>query len=125
MFDLAVREDDWARADTLIRRKFPERLPYDVRVAFAVFRRDTAALRLLRDEGRETAGRKGRRADLALEAGGLLATYLEDLGLAEEFTGFSTRSSLPARTKASAHLSVAELHVAGGRWTAAKQELAA
>ena len=59
MFDLAVREDDWARADTLIRRKFPERLPYDVRVGFAVFRKDTAGLRLLRAEGQEAAGQKG------------------------------------------------------------------
>jgi tetratricopeptide (TPR) repeat protein len=124
MFDLAVREDDWSRADSLIRRKFPQRVPYDVRVAFAVLRRDTAGLGLLRTEGQEIAGRKGRRVDPALEAGGTLATYLEDLGLAEEFTGFSTRSSLPVRTRASAHLSLAKLHVAGGRWTTAKQELA-
>jgi tetratricopeptide (TPR) repeat protein len=125
MFDLAVREDDWARADTLIRRKFPERLPYDVRVGFAVFRKDTAGLRLLRAEGQEAAGQKGRRGDLAVEAGWLLASYLEDLERAEEFTRFSTRSSLPVRIRAPAHLRLAELGVAGGRWTAAKQELAA
>jgi tetratricopeptide (TPR) repeat protein len=125
MFDLAVREDDWARADSLIRRKFPQGLPYDVRVVFAAVRKDTAALRLLREEGRETAGQKGRRSDRALEAGWLLASYLEDLAGAEEVTRFSTRPSLPTLTKASAHLSLAELGVAGGRWTAAKQELAA
>jgi tetratricopeptide (TPR) repeat protein len=125
MFDLAVREDDWSRADSLIRRKFPQGLPYDVRVVFAAVRKDTAALRLLREEGRATAGQKGRRSDRALEAGGQLASYLEDLEGAEEFTRFSTRPSLPALTKASAHLSLAELAVAGGRWTAAKQELAA
>jgi tetratricopeptide (TPR) repeat protein len=125
MFDLAVREDDWARADTLIRRKFPERLPYDVRVVFAAVRRDTASLKLLRDEGRETAGQKGRRGDRALEAGWVLASHLEDLEMAEEFTRFSAGPSLPTRIRAPAHLSLAELHVAGGRWTAAKQELAA
>jgi hypothetical protein len=124
MFDLAVREDDWARADTLIRRKFPERLPFDVRVAFAALRRDTAGLRLLRAEGQGTAGEKGRKRDRALEAGMLLSAYLEDLGLAEEFTRFSTRPSLPAGTRASAHLSLAGLGVAGGRWTSAKQEMA-
>src|SRR5687767_9212746 len=107
MFDLAVREDDWARADTLIRRKFPERLPFDVRVAFATMRRDTAGLRLLRTEGQATAGERGRKRDRALEAGVLLASYLEDLEPAEEFTRFSTRPSLPAGTRASAHLSLA------------------
>jgi tetratricopeptide (TPR) repeat protein len=125
MFDLAVREDDWARADTLIRRKFPERLPYDVRVVFAALHRDTANLRLLRSEGRETAGQKGRRKDRAIEAGLLLASYLEDLERAEEFTRFSIRPSLPPRIRATAHLVLAELGAAGGRWTAANQELAA
>jgi hypothetical protein len=125
MFDLAVREDDWARADTLIRRKFPQRLPFDVRVVFATLRRDTASLRLLRDEGAKTAGQKGRRKDRAIEAGLQLASYLEDLGSAEEFTRSSTSPSLPARIRAPAHLILAEFGVAGGRWTAAKQELAA
>jgi tetratricopeptide (TPR) repeat protein len=125
MFDLAVREDDWARADTLIRRKFPEKLPYDVRVTFAVFRKDTAGLSALRDEGRATAGQKGRRKDRAVEAGTLLASYLEDLGRAEEFTRFSTNPSLAARTRAAGHLLLAQLGAAAGRWTAAKQELAA
>ena len=125
MFDLAVREDDWARADTLIRRKFPQGLPFDVRVVFAAMRKDTASLRQLRLEGQKTAGEKGRKRDRALEAGALLATYLEDLGSAELFTGFSARASLPARGQTSAHLSLASLAVAGGRWSAAKQELAA
>jgi hypothetical protein len=125
MFDLAVREDDWARADTLIRRKFPKGLPFDVRVVFAAMRRDTASLRQLRAEGQNTAGEKGRKRDRALEAGALLATYLEDLGSAELFTRFSTRTSLPTRVQTSAHLSLASLAVAGGRWGAAKQELAA
>lgn len=94
MFDLAVREDDWARADTLIRRKFPKGLPFDVRVVFAALRRDTAALRQLRAEGEQTAGEKGRKRDRALEAGSLLATYLEELGSAEEFTRFRDRKSV-------------------------------
>jgi tetratricopeptide (TPR) repeat protein len=125
MYDLAVREDDWARGDTLIRRKFPQRLPFDVRVTFATVRKDTASLRLLHDEGKEFAGQKGRKVDQALEAGGLLATYLEDLQWAEELTRFSTQASLPTRIKAPAHLQLAELAVAGGRWSVAKRELAA
>ena len=86
MFDLAVREDDWARADTLIRRKFPKGLPFDTRVVFAAMRKDTATLRQLRLEGQKTAGEKGRKRDRALEAGTLLATYLEDIGSAGLFT---------------------------------------
>src|SRR4029453_2292726 len=125
MYDLAVREEDWARGDTLIRRKFPQRLPFDVRVTFATVRNDTASLRLLRDEGKEFAGQKGRKVDQALEAGGLLATYLEDLQWAEELTRFSTQVSLPTRIKAPAHLQLAKLAVAGGRWSVAKRELAA
>ena len=124
MFDLAVREDDWARADSLIRRKFPKGLPFDVRVVFAAFRGDTASLRELRAEGARTAGEKGRKRDRALEAGAQLATYLEDIGSAEAFTGFSAQPSLPARIRASAHLSLASLATAGGRWSAAKRELA-
>ena len=125
MYDLAVREEDWARGDTLIRRKFPQRLPFDVRVTFATVRNDTASLRLLHDEGKEFAGQKGRKVDQALEAGGLLATYLEDLQWAEELTRFSTQASLPTRIKAPAYLQLAKLAVAGGRWSVAKRELAA
>jgi len=125
MYDLAVREEDWARGDTLIRRKFPQRLPFDVRVTFATVRNDTASLRLLHDEGKEFAGQKGRKIDQALEAGGLLAIYLEDLPWGEELTRYSTQASLPSRIKAPAHLQLAKLAVAGGRWSVAKRELAA
>ncbi len=125
MFDLAVREDDWARGDTLIRRKFPQGLPFDVRVVFAAVRKDTASLHLLQEEGKQTAGQKGRKGDRALEAGVLLANYLEELEQAQEFTRFSTQASLPTRIRAPAHLQLAKLAVAGGRWSVAKQELAA
>ena len=125
MFDLAVREERWAAADTLIRRKFRNKVPYDVRVLFAFVRKDTVGQRQLRAEGARTAGEKGRRTDRALEAGLLLASYLEDLDRAEEFTRFSTRPSLPAGIRASARRSLGDLDVAGGRWTAAKTEFAA
>jgi tetratricopeptide (TPR) repeat protein len=125
MFDLAVREERWAAADTLIRRKFPDQLPYDVRVLFAFVRKDPAGQRQLRAEGPRVAGEKGRRTDRALEAGLLQAIYLEDLDRAQEFTRFSTRQSLPIRIRASAHRFLGDLAVAGGRWTAAKSEFAA
>jgi len=125
LYDLAVREDRWAAADTLIRRKFGDKVPYDVRVLFALVGKDTAAQRQLRAEGTRTAGQKGRKAnDRALEAGLWVAIYLEDLDRAEEFTRFSTNPSLPAGIRASAHRFLGDLDVARGRWTAAQSEFA-
>jgi tetratricopeptide (TPR) repeat protein len=125
MFDLAVREERWAAADTLIRRKFGDQLPYDIRVLFAFVRKDTVGQRQLRAEGPRMAGKKGRRIDRALEAGSLLSIYLENLDRAEGFTRFSTSPSLPAGIRASAHRFLGDLAVAGGRWTAARTEFAA
>ncbi|MEO6056600.1 MAG: hypothetical protein ABIQ49_07165 [Gemmatimonadales bacterium] len=126
MFDLAVREDRWAAADTLIRRKFGDKVPYDIRVLFAVTGKDTAAQRQLRAEGPRMAGQKGRRSsDRTAEAGSLLAIYLEDLDQAEDFTRFSTNPSLPAGIRAQAHRLLGGLGVAGGRWTAARTEFTA
>jgi tetratricopeptide (TPR) repeat protein len=125
MFDLAVREERWEAADTLIQRKFPGQLPLDVRLLFAFVRKDTAAQRRLRAEAFRVAGEKGRRFDQAVEAGSLLASSLEDLERAEEFTRFSTQASLPGRIRAPAHRFLGDLAVAGGRWSAAKTEFAA
>jgi len=126
MYDLAVREERWAAADTLIRRKFPDMVPYGDRVLFAFAREDTAAQRQLRSAGPQMAGQTGRRlGDKTLEAGLWLAIYLEDLDRAAEFTRFGTRSSLPGETRTSAHRLLGGIEVAGGRWTAAKTEFAA
>jgi tetratricopeptide (TPR) repeat protein len=119
-----VREDDWVGADTLIRRKFST-LPFDIQVLSAVQRADTAAERRLRVQAREVAGRKGRRVETMLETGSVLSTYLEDLGRAEEFTRLGTASPVPPGARASAHQLLATLAIAGGRWSAAKPELAA
>jgi len=120
-----VREERWDEADTLIRRKFTA-VPFGDQVLFAASRRDTASLRQLRTQAAEKAGQKGRRsADLAIEAGWLLAIYLEDLGRAEEFARFGTAASLSPGLQASAHQLLASLAVAGGRWGAAKTEFLA
>ncbi|HEV8454558.1 MAG TPA: hypothetical protein VGQ24_06685 [Gemmatimonadales bacterium] len=126
MYDLAVREEEWAAADTLIRRKFKDKVPLGDRLLFAIVRKDTAAQRLLRSEASSSAGQKGRKTkDLLLEAGWLLATYLEELDRAEEFARLGTSPSLPVGHRASAHELLGNLRVAGGRWTDAKTEFAA
>ena len=119
-----MREEDWVGADTLIRRKFST-LPFDIQVLSAVQRGDTAAERRLRGQAPEVAGMKGRRLETSVEIGWLLATYLEDLGRAKEFTRFGTASSIPPGLQATAHQLLANLEVAGGRWSAAEPEFAA
>jgi tetratricopeptide (TPR) repeat protein len=120
-----VREEAWARADTLIRRKFGA-VPFGDQVLFAVVRGDSVAERRLRELAPEMASRKGRRTSgLAVETGWLLATYQEDLGRAEEFTRFGTASSIPPGLQATAHQLLANLAVAGGHWSRAEPEFAA
>lgn len=119
-----MREERWAEADTLIRRKFGV-VPFGDQVLLAAARGDTASLRQLRTEAPEKAGTKGRRASLGVETGWLLATYLEDLNRAEEFTRFGTATSLSPALRGSAHQLLANLAVAGGRWRAAQAEFAA
>ena len=119
-----MREERWDRADSLIRRKFGA-VPFGDQVLFAVMSGDTAAERRLRAEAPALASNKGRRsADLAVEAGWLLATYLEDLGRAEEFTRLGTAGATAPGLRVAAHQLLANLAVAGGRWRAASSELA-
>jgi hypothetical protein len=119
-----VREDRWARADTLIRRKFGT-VPFGDQVLYAVQRGDTAAEQRLRAQALELAGQKGRKVAMALETGSFLSIYLEDLERAETFTRLGTASSIPPGVQASAHQLLANIAVAGGRWSAAQPELAA
>lgn len=126
MYDLAVREEQWARADTLIRRKFGADVPYGDRVLSAFVQGDTAAQRQLLGEGPRIAGEKGRRlGNKALEAGSWLAIYLEDLDRAEEFASFDTLPSVPAGPRASTRRFLGTLDVARGRWSTAKAQFAA
>lgn len=60
-----------------------------------------------------------------MEIGWVLATYLEDLGRAEEFTRLGTASSIPPGPRAAAHQLLANLKIAGGRWSDAAPEFAA
>ncbi len=126
MYDLAVREERWAAADTLIRRKFGDQVPYGDRVLFAFAQKDTAAQRQLLAEGPQIAGEKGRRiGDKALEAGSWLAIYLEDLERGKQFASYDTVPSVAAGVRASTHRFLGNLNVAGGRWAAARDQFAA
>jgi tetratricopeptide (TPR) repeat protein len=118
MWDLAVREEDYAKADSLLRRKFtPEKLPLGHRALLASVRRDPAALRRLLDEMKQqTSG-----YPFAPEA---LALYLNDFRAASDFSQAALASPRPRATKASVHQGLAMLALAQGRWTDAKLEFA-
>jgi tetratricopeptide (TPR) repeat protein len=120
-----VREERWARADTLIRKKFGT-VPFGDQALFASARGDSATLRQLRLQAADKAEQKGRRtSDLAIETGWLLGTYLGDLANAADFTRFGTAATLPTGLRGSAHQMLANLAIAGGRWSAAQTEFAA
>jgi tetratricopeptide (TPR) repeat protein len=118
MWDLAVREEDYAKADSLLRRKFtPEKLPLGHRALLARVRRDTVAvLRLLDEMKQQKSG-----YPFAPE---VLALYLNDFDLASEFSEAALASPRPRAMRASVHQDLALLALAQGRWTDAKVEFA-
>lgn len=118
MWDLAVREDDYARADSLLRRKFSaDKLPLAHRALLAIVRRDSAGRERILDEAKkQTSGYP--------LAPGLIALYLNDFTSATEFAQAALTSPRPRATRESVHQILALLALAQGRWTAAKPEFA-
>jgi hypothetical protein len=116
MWDLAVREEDYARADSLLRRKFPPaKLPMVHRALLAIVRRDSAGWERILDEvKKQTSGYPS--------ASGVIALYLNDFSSAAEFAQAALASPRPRAAKGSVHQILAVLALAQGRWTAAKPE---
>ena len=118
MWDLAVREDDYARADSLMRRKFtPENLPLGHRALVALAQRDSAALaRALDAEKTTTAGYPFASEWIAL--------YLNDFSTAQAFARAAQASPRPKALRERGHLFLAKLALAQGQWDAAQLEFA-
>jgi tetratricopeptide (TPR) repeat protein len=115
MWDLAVREGDYARADSLVRRRYPDP-PWSIRAIDAFARGDSAArARILAD---------ARRSDGpgALFAAQWIAQYLGDLATAEQVAHFATAPRQRPGVRAAGHRVLAQLELAGGRWRAAAAE---
>src|SRR5919202_6080918 len=110
MWDLAVREEDYAEADSLLRRKFtPDKVPLGHRALLASVRRDSVALRRLLDEMRkQTSGYPF--------APQVLALYLNDFTAASEFAQAALASPRPKAMKEPVHQMLAVLALAQGRW---------
>src|SRR5262249_10241647 len=115
MWDLAVREEDYARADSLLRRKFTaDKLPLEHRAMLALVQRDSAALARLLDEVR-------KKASGYPYAAVFIALYLEDFRTAEEFAAAALASPRPQVLRDSLHQLLAVLALAQGSWTGAKR----
>jgi tetratricopeptide (TPR) repeat protein len=118
MWDLAVREEDYAKADSLFRRRYtPDKLPLGHRAILAVVRRDSAArARLLDEARRERSGYP--------EAPWWLAFYLNDFVAAKEFAQAALASPRPRDLRDEVHVMLAWIELAQGKWKAAKSEFA-
>src|SRR5688500_2377930 len=118
MWDLAVREEDYARADSLLLRKFtPDKRPLGHRAMLAVVRRDSAARAQLLDEFR-------RQSSGIPFAPHWLGLYLNDFRAAEEFARAALESPRPRALRESVHQTLALLAMAQGMWREAKTEFA-
>jgi tetratricopeptide (TPR) repeat protein len=118
MWDLAVREEDYARADSLLLRKYtPDKRPLGHRAMLAVVRRDTAARAQLLDEFR-------RQSSGYPHAPLWLGLYLNDFAAADEFAQAALESPRPRAAREAVHQSLALLALAQGKWRSAKSEFA-
>ncbi len=118
MWTLAVREEDYTTADSLMRRKFPaDKVPLGHRGILAIVRRDSAAFELILDKVRNQAS--GYRFGPEW-----IALYLNDFSRAAEFAQAALASPRPAAVRDSVHQLLALLALAEGRWNAAKLEFA-
>jgi tetratricopeptide (TPR) repeat protein len=118
MWDLAVREEDYAEADSLLRRKFSaDKLPLLHRALLALVRRDSAAVeRLLDEQKKPTSGYPFTP--------GVIALFLNDFTTAARFAQAALTSPRPPAAKAFVHQTLALIALAQGRWAAAKPEFA-
>jgi tetratricopeptide (TPR) repeat protein len=112
MWDLAVREDDYAAVDTMLQRYSGAPLSYRVVPAYA--RHDTASIVRLREEARVLDARQSQIA------GRYVATFLEDFAAAEELARLDLATRRNAGIRLGAQTFLAWLEVARGRWSRAK-----
>jgi len=115
MWDLAVREGDYARADSLIRRRYPDP-PWSMRAFDAFARGDSAARARILADARQSDGPG------VLFAAQWIAQHLQDLATAGQFAHLATAPRHRPGVRATGHRVLAQLELAGGRWRAAAVE---
>jgi tetratricopeptide (TPR) repeat protein len=116
MWDLAVREDDYAAVDTMLERYSGAPLSYRIMPAYA--RRDSAAIAALREEARVLDARQSQIAAR------YVATFLEDFETAEALARLDLAPRRNAAIRLGAQTFLAWLEVARGRWDSASAAFA-
>jgi tetratricopeptide (TPR) repeat protein len=116
MWDLAVREEDYHAADSLLRRHAAA--PLSMRLFSAFAGGDSAARARLLEEAR---GAENRQLQIAAR---YLAVYLEDFSTAERLARLDLAWRQRPALRAGAQLFLAWLEVARGRFAAAEAEFA-
>jgi tetratricopeptide (TPR) repeat protein len=116
MWDLAVREEDYAAADSMSRRMSAP--PLSMRILLTFVRGDSGARTRIVEEARASDSRQSQIAAR------YLATFRQDFAAARSLAelDLASRRSLPIR--ANAQLLLAWLELAGGRWSTAKEAFA-
>ncbi|HEV8355942.1 MAG TPA: hypothetical protein VGQ17_04150 [Gemmatimonadales bacterium] len=117
MWDLAVREEDFGAADSMLQR-YHGVAPLSMRLLTAQARADSATLLRLFEEARAADNRQPQIAAR------FVATYREDLDAAERLDRLGLAPQRRPLLRAGAQQLLAWLEVARGRWSAAKAAFA-
>jgi tetratricopeptide (TPR) repeat protein len=112
MWDLAVREEDYPAADTMVQRITAP--PLSMRVFLTLARGDSLARVSVVEEARAS---NSRQSQIAAR---YVATFLEDFAASESLARLDLAPSRRPHIRANAQLFLAWLELARGRWTAAK-----
>jgi tetratricopeptide (TPR) repeat protein len=113
MWDLAVREEDFGGINDMLAR-YVGRAPLSMRLLPAAARSDTAAIRVLLEEGRAL---ESRQLQIAAR---YAASYLQDFALADSLARLDLQWRERPANRASAQVLLGGLAVGEGRWSVAR-----
>jgi tetratricopeptide (TPR) repeat protein len=116
MWDLAVREEDYQGADSMMRRMTAP--PLSMRILLSFARGDSAARAGVL---KEAVASDSRQSQIAAR---YVATFLEDFATAKSLAELDLAPRRRPPIRANAQLFLAWLELARGRWTAAKAAFA-
>ena len=116
MWDLAVREEDYEGADSMMSRMTAP--PLSMRILLTFVRADSAARARIVEEARAADSRQSQIAAR------YVATFLEDFATAKSLAELDLAPRRRPPIRANAQLLLAWLELGRGRWTAAKAAFA-
>ena len=116
MWDLAVREEDYEGADSMMRRMTAP--PLSMRILLTFVRGDSAARARIVEEARAADSRQSQIAAR------FVATFLEDFATAKSLAELDLAPRRKPPIRANDQLFLAWLELGRGRWTAAKAAFA-